>query len=117
MYPYVDRTLEIGIDIISLPDELLPQIQQSVEKEKSNMEKWLILKNHKWCDQPGIIDYHSLLVQFMEGQPTEYKIITVFHDAEDTSFEGIAETIIDLSEHDAEFKRIISDFLFNEFFK
>lgn len=114
---YTEQMLEIGVEIISLPEDLLLLVQKSVEKEKADIERWLHLKNHKWCDQPGVIDFHTLAITFTNGQPMKYRILTTFHDAEDIDFEGTAETAIDLSEHDAEFKRIISDFLFNNFFK
>ena len=108
-----DCLLSIGFEIKSIPDSFLATIKKSIEDEKIALE-WH--KKH-WSDKPVIIDSHTLCVGFSPEKPIEYRLQTTFHDAEDESLEGCGSAYVDLSAYNDYMKNIISDFLFNKFFK
>ena len=108
-----DCLLSIGFEVESIPDSFLATIQKSIEDEKVALE-WH--KKH-WSDKPVIIDFHTLCVDFSPEKPMEYRLQTTFHDAEDETLEGCGSAYVDLSAYNDYMKSIISDFLFNKFFK
>ena len=115
-----DCLLSIGFEVESIPDSFLATIQKSIEDEKIALE-WH--KKH-WSDKPVIIDFHTLCVDFSPEKPmAAYNdeltgdLQTIFHDAEDESLEGCGSAYVDLSAYNDYMKNIISDFLFNKFFK
>lgn len=108
-----DCLLSISFEVESIPDSFLATIKKSIEDEKVALE-WH--KKH-WSDKPVIIDFHSLCVDFSPEKPMEYHLQTTFHDAEDETLEGCGSAYVDLSVYNDYMKNIISDFLFNKFFK
>ena len=105
--------LSIGFEVESIPDSFLATIQKSIEDEKNALE-W---HKKRWSDKPVIIDFHTLCVDFSPEKPMAYRLQTTFHDAEDESLEGCGSAYVDLSVYNNYMKNIISDFLFNKFFK
>lgn len=108
-----DHLLSIGFEVEKIPDSLLETVQQSIEEEKAACG-WC---NSRWSDKPVIVDYHVLSISFSPDSPIEYQLQTTFHDAENEKLEGCGTAYLDLSEYDGYVKQIISDWLFNKFFK
>ena len=112
-----DHCLEIGFEVESIPDTLLETVQKSIEEEKRECGWMLANREQKWSDRPVVIDCHTLAVSFSPDKQMEYKLLTLFHDAEDERLEATGTAYLDLSEYDGYMKKLISDWLFNKFFK
>ncbi len=108
-----DHLLSIGFEVEKIPDSLLEIVHQSIEKEKVDCG-WC---KDQWSEKPVIVDYHVLSISFSPDSPVEYQLQTTFHDSGNENLEGCGTAYLDLSEYDGYVKHIISDWLFNKFFK
>lgn len=108
-----DHLLSIGFEVENIPDSLLETVQKSIEEEKA-VCGWC---DSQWSNNPVIVDYHTLCINFSPEQSMEYQLQTTFHDAENETLEGYGSAYLDLSDYDGYMKQIISDWLFNKLFK
>lgn len=112
-----DYCLGIGFEVETIPDTLLETVQKSIEEEERECGWMLANRERKWSDKPVVIDFHTLSVSLSPKKPTEYSLLTTFHDAEDEDLEATGTVDLDLSEYDGYIKQFISDWLFTKFLK
>jgi len=119
--------MEVSIDIMNVSDELLAEINKSIEIAKvEEIEKWekihgeyaaISMDDKKWSDKPVIIQFNYLRIVLEDGKPNSYTIVTGFEDAENERMETTAHTTVDLSEYSNELKCAIIKVLVDKFFK
>jgi len=119
--------MEVSIDIMNVSDELLAEINKSIEIAKvEEIEKWekihgeyaaISMDDKKWSGKPVIIQFNYLRIVLEDGKPNSYTIVTGFEDAENERMETTAHTTVDLSEYSNELKCAIIKVLVDKFFK
>lgn len=116
--------IDVCFNICGMSDNLTVEVKKAIEKEKIKCTEELEDSNKKgahwntkWSDKPVVKDFEYLNVVFKSGEPIDYKICIIFHDAEDESLEvWDCEVAVDLSENVSEIKKIIIKTLINKFF-
>ena len=117
--------IDVCFNICGMSDNLAAEVEKAIEKEKIKLTEKLLEDsnkngthcNTKWSNKPVIKDFEYLNVVFKSGEPTDYKICIIFHDAEDESLEvWNCEVAVDLSDNVNEIKKVIIKTLIDKFF-
>lgn len=123
-FVFDENTLGVTIDIVEVSDELMNEIQKSIEIEKENSvihskqmrEYYPNYPLCEWSDFPVIIDSCFLAVNLQSGKKISYCVNTIFHDSKNSKFEACATTVVDLTQHEEFLKKEILKIMIDNFF-
>lgn len=120
-----ENHIEVAIDIVEMSEDLKVEFDKMIEVEKENyiseMKKYhsdcpKFINRLKWCNEPVIIMTSFLQVNLEVGKPIQYRIVVGFMDAADEFMDSVVSMDVDLSEYEAELKKVISKSLIDRFF-
>ena len=111
-----DDSLEVFIPVVAVSENLKAIIEENVEKAKADSKaEFLDRKGKCWSDSGIIMNFQSLHITVKE-KSFHYELCFDFEDKEDECIWSGFSLEVDLSEHEAELKKLIVKAVIDKFF-